>query len=57
VRMPLSIERRKPGARMRPLGMAGNKRLQDILVDARVPRHLRPSTKSVYAPVQNRDFG
>ncbi|MEO6795840.1 MAG: tRNA lysidine(34) synthetase TilS [Candidatus Dormibacter sp.] len=41
VRMPLSIERRKPGARMRPLGMAGNKRLQDILVDARVPRHLR----------------
>ena len=41
VRMPLSIEQRKPGARMRPLGMTGNKRLQDILVDARVPRHLR----------------
>jgi tRNA(Ile)-lysidine synthase len=41
VRMPLRITRRHAGDRMRPLGLANAKRLQDILVDARVPRHLR----------------
>jgi tRNA(Ile)-lysidine synthetase-like protein len=39
--MPLTISRRHPGDRMRPLGMAEEKRLQDLLVDARVPRRLR----------------
>ena len=28
---------------MRPLGLQAAKRLQDILVDAKVPRHLRDS--------------
>jgi tRNA(Ile)-lysidine synthase len=41
VRPPLAIGSRKPGDRMRPLGLAQPKRLQDILVDAHVPRHLR----------------
>jgi tRNA(Ile)-lysidine synthase len=41
VRPPLSVASRKPGDRMRPLGLAQPKRLQDILVDAHVPRHLR----------------
>ena len=41
VRLPLSVASRKPGDRMRPLGLAQPKRLQDILVDAHVPRHLR----------------
>jgi tRNA(Ile)-lysidine synthase len=41
VRLPLAIGSRKPGDRMRPLGLAQPKRLQDILVDAHVPRHLR----------------
>lgn len=41
VRLPLVVGTRKPGDRMRPLGLDTPKRLQDILVDARVPRHLR----------------
>jgi tRNA(Ile)-lysidine synthase len=41
VRLPLSVASRKPGDRMRPLGLAQPKRLQDILIDAHIPRHLR----------------
>ncbi len=41
VRLPLRVGTRKPGDRMQPLGMAQTKRLQDILVDARVPRLMR----------------
>jgi tRNA(Ile)-lysidine synthase len=41
VRLPLSVAGRKPGDRMRALGLAQPKRLQDILVDAHIPRHLR----------------
>ena len=41
VRLPLAVGNRKPGDRMRALGLAQPKRLQDILVDAHVPRHLR----------------
>jgi tRNA(Ile)-lysidine synthase len=41
--MPLTVSRRNPGDRMHPLGMAGRKRLQDLLVDAHVPRRLRDS--------------
>jgi tRNA(Ile)-lysidine synthase len=43
VQLPLTVARRQPGDRMRPLGLPQPKRLQDILVDARVPRHLRDS--------------
>ncbi|MHB9004653.1 MAG: tRNA lysidine(34) synthetase TilS [Coriobacteriia bacterium] len=31
----------EPGDRMRPLGMAGSRKLADMLVDAKVPRELR----------------
>jgi tRNA(Ile)-lysidine synthase len=41
VQMPLVVGTRRPGDRMQPLGLDRAKRLQDILVDARVPRHLR----------------
>jgi tRNA(Ile)-lysidine synthase len=41
VRLPLAVASRKPGDRMRALGLNQPKRLQDILVDAHVPRHLR----------------
>jgi tRNA(Ile)-lysidine synthase len=34
----LAVRRRRPGDRMVPLGLTGTKKLQDILVDARVPR-------------------
>lgn len=38
---PLRARGRRPGDRMVPLGMAAAKRLQDLLVDARVPRRVR----------------
>src|SRR5216684_4048366 len=41
VQLPLVVATRRPGDRMRPLGLEQAKRLQDILVDAHVPRHLR----------------
>ena len=41
VQLPLVVATRRPGDRMRPLGLQQPKRLQDILVDAHVPRHLR----------------
>jgi tRNA(Ile)-lysidine synthase len=41
VQRPLVVAARRPGDRMRPLGLEQAKRLQDILVDAHVPRHLR----------------
>ncbi len=34
----LSVRFRRPGDRFRPLGLAGHKKLQDVLVDRRVPR-------------------
>jgi len=43
VQLPLLVATRHPGDRMRPLGQKSAKRLQDILVDAHVPRHLRDS--------------
>ncbi len=43
VQLPLLVRTRQPGDRMRPLGQKSAKRLQDILVDAHVPRHLRDS--------------
>jgi tRNA(Ile)-lysidine synthase len=41
VRLPLVVGSRKPGVRMQALGLTQPKRLQDILVDAHIPRHLR----------------
>ncbi len=40
---------RKPGLRMRPAGGRGSRKLQDILVDARVPREDRDSWPLVFA--------
>ena len=33
----LTVRSRRPGDRLRPLGLGGDKKLQDILVDAKVP--------------------
>lgn len=41
VQLPLVLRSRRPGDRMPLLGMAGSKKLQDILVDAKVPRRER----------------
>ena len=40
---------RAPGLRMRPLGARGTRKLQDVLVDARVPREDRDSWPLVFA--------
>jgi tRNA(Ile)-lysidine synthase len=37
----LWIRSRRPGDALRPLGMAGRKKLQDVFVDRKVPRALR----------------
>jgi len=37
----LSVRFRRPGDRIYPTGMTGSKKLQDLLVDAKVPRRLR----------------
>lgn len=34
---------RRPGDRIRPKGMKGRKKLQDFMVDRKIPRHLRDS--------------
>jgi tRNA(Ile)-lysidine synthetase-like protein len=47
--LDLAVGYRRPGLRMRPLGGAGTRKLQDILVDARVPRHLRDRLPLVFA--------
>jgi len=43
----LRARRRRPGDRFQPLGLVGEKKLQDIFVDARVPRHDRDSVPVV----------
>ena len=37
----LVVDGMRPGDRMRPFGMAGSRKLSDLLVDAKVPRRLR----------------
>jgi len=41
VMFPLYLRGRKEGDRIRPLGMEGEKKLQDLLTDAKVPRETR----------------
>jgi tRNA(Ile)-lysidine synthetase-like protein len=47
--MDLRVGFRRPGLRMRPSGGTGSRKLQDILVDARVPREERDSWPLVFA--------
>jgi tRNA(Ile)-lysidine synthase len=44
---PLSVRNRRPGDRIRPLGLHGRKKLQDLFVDAKVKRAERDSTPIV----------
>jgi tRNA(Ile)-lysidine synthase len=41
VQFPLSLRSLQPGDRFQPLGMRGHKKLQDFLVDAKIPRQQR----------------
>jgi tRNA(Ile)-lysidine synthetase-like protein len=45
----LTVGYRRPGLRMRPLGSPGTRKLQDVLTDAKVPRHLRDRLPMVFA--------
>jgi tRNA(Ile)-lysidine synthase len=47
--LALRLGYRSPGLRMRPVGSPGSRKLQDILTDARVPRHLRDRLPLVFA--------
>jgi tRNA(Ile)-lysidine synthetase-like protein len=47
---PLLARRRRAGARLRPAGGRGSRRLQDLLVDARVPQALRDAWPIVATP-------
>ena len=47
--LPLRVGFRSPGLRMRPVGGSGSRKLQDIFVDARVPREDRDSWPLVFA--------
>ena len=47
---PLVVRSRRPGDRMRPLGLGGEKKLQDVLVDAKVPEEERDGVPLVCAP-------
>jgi tRNA(Ile)-lysidine synthase len=40
-RTRLAVRSRRPGDRLRPAGLEGEKRLQDIFVDAKVPARYR----------------
>jgi tRNA(Ile)-lysidine synthase len=45
----LTVRSRRPGDRLRPLGLGGEKKLQDLLVDAKVPRDQRDGVPLVCA--------
>ena len=47
--LALRLGHRRPGIRMRPAGGRGSRKLQDIFVDARVPREERDSWPLVFA--------
>jgi len=41
LKFPLLVRRRRPGDRLVPFGMKGRKKLSDLMIDGRVPVHLR----------------
>jgi tRNA(Ile)-lysidine synthetase-like protein len=47
--LDLSVGFRRPGLRIRPLGGQGSRKLQDILVDARIPRSERDAFPLLFA--------
>lgn len=47
--LSLRLGHRSPGLRMRPVGSPGSRKLQDILTDVGVPRHLRDRLPLVFA--------
>lgn len=48
----LKVRRRKPGDRFQPLGMAETKKLNEFMIDAKIPRTWRGRIPVVYSPEQ-----
>jgi len=48
----LTVRRRRPGDRFQPLGMSQTKKLQDFMVDSRIPRPWRDRVPLVCSPKQ-----
>ena len=46
----LTVRPRRPGDRFRPLGLGGEKKLQDFMVDQRIPRPWRGRVPLVCSP-------
>ncbi|MBI1886682.1 MAG: tRNA lysidine(34) synthetase TilS, partial [Chloroflexi bacterium] len=46
--LPLLVRSRRPGDRLRPLGLGGEKKVQDLLVDAHVPVQERDGVPLVF---------
>ena len=46
----LSIRSRRPGDRFQPLGMSQSKKLQDFMVDAKIPRRWRERVPLTASP-------
>jgi tRNA(Ile)-lysidine synthase len=52
IRESLGVRNRRPGDKFRPVGLRGSKKLQDLFVDAKVPRAEREAVPVV---VDDRD--
>jgi tRNA(Ile)-lysidine synthase len=48
----LTVRRRRPGDRFQPLGMSQAKKLQDFMVDSRIPRSWRDRVPLICSPKQ-----
>jgi len=48
----LTVRRRRPGDRFQPLGMGQTKKLQDFMVDSRIPRSWRDRVPLICSPKQ-----
>jgi tRNA(Ile)-lysidine synthase len=48
----LTVRRRRPGDRFQPLGMSQTKKLQDFMVDSRIPRSWRDRVPLICSPEQ-----
>jgi len=48
----LAVRRRRPGDRFQPLGMSQTKKLQDFMVDSRIPRSWRDRVPLICSPKQ-----
>jgi tRNA(Ile)-lysidine synthase len=47
IRGSLVVRNRRPGDRFRPVGLCGSKKIQDLFVDRKVPRHRRDAVPIV----------